>query len=187
MFLSVSVWYLLCLFPLHDTVRILRCWVTFSFGFLSLTFVSSKLPKTLKFSRSWKLFLPWAQNHFTSVGVLRLENKSIRTIITLVTLHHTDRERFINNLHVQLGLPIHLISLILCILSELKYLQHMVFCFPINFPFTVSLKLIALPNFYQLFWKYLLFLTYLLSPFFSLPLVNGNKSNSLDMITNPLG
>ena len=152
---------------------------------LSLTFVSSKLPKTLKFSRSWKLFLPWAQNHFTSVGVLRLENKSIRTIITLVTLHHTDREGFINNLHVQLGLPIHLISLILCILSELKYLQHMVFCFPINFPFTVSLKLIALPNFYQLFWKYLLFLTYLLSPFFSLPLVNGN-SNSLDMITNPL-
>ena len=152
---------------------------------LSLTFVSSKLPKILKFGWSWKLLLTWAQNHVTSVGVLRLKNKSIRTIITLVTMHHTDRERFINNLHVQLGLPIHLISLILCILFELKYLQHMVFCFPINFPFTVSLKLIALPNFYQLFWKYLLFLTYLLSPFFSLPLVNGN-SNSLDMITNPL-
>ena len=184
MFLSVSVWYLLCLFPLHDTVRILRCSVTFSFGFLFL-WLSWAQNYRKYWNWSWKLSLTWAQNHFTSVGVLRLENKSIRTIITLVTMHHTDRERFINNLHVQLGLPIHLISLILCILFELKYLQHMVFCFPINFPFTVSLKLIALPNFYQLFWKYLLFLTYLLSPFFSLPLVNGN-SNSLDMITNPL-
>ena len=70
-------------------------------------------------------------------------------------MHHTDRERFINNLHVQLGLPIHLISLILCILFELKYLQHMVFCFPINFPFTVSLKLIALPNYLPVILKIL--------------------------------
>ena len=166
MFLSVSVWYLLCLFfpPWYgEDFKMLGN--VFIWFFPSLTFVSSKLPKTLKFGWSWKLLLTWAQNHFTSVGVLRLENKSIRTITTLVTMHHTDRERFINNLHVQLGLLIHLISLILCILFELKYLQHMVFCFPINFPFTVSLKLIALPNFYQLFWKYLLFLTYLLSLF----------------------
>ena len=33
----------------------------------------------------------------------------------------------------------------------------MVFCFPIKFPFTVSLKLIALPNFDQLFCLFTVF------------------------------